>query len=278
MVTNAVSAVPENPQGPEIEQKPFFTLITELFVIYGRGFLKFVIPIVIVDGILLFITPMIAAEKITVSNTSAIFPVLLVLLLYWIAYMFIYSFFIHTAATYNIFGKHTVMTALTTVFRRFAKVLGLIGLILLISIGVGLCFLVFSLLSWIGIALFLLVFVPLGLYLGVKWAFIFHAVVIEGSGPGEAFSRSSDLTRGLWWRTFGIMLLIGVVCFGITLGLQFALEFLAPYSQAIISAIVTPISIIGVTLLYYDTRARSEHVYVKEVESELVPAIENKAN
>ncbi|KNX37832.1 DUF7847 domain-containing protein [Luteipulveratus halotolerans] len=48
-------------------------------------------------------------------------------------------------------------------------------------------------------------------FLWVKWAFASACVVLERQGPIAALKRSWALTRGQWWRVFGISLLAVVV-------------------------------------------------------------------
>jgi hypothetical protein len=49
------------------------------------------------------------------------------------------------------------------------------------------------------------------LWLAVRWMFTTVAIAWEGSGAIAAFSRSSELVKGNWWRTFGILLLFWIL-------------------------------------------------------------------
>jgi len=120
-------------------------------------------------------------------------------------------------------------------------------------------------LAAIGIAVgFLALFIP-GVYLAVRWYFVPQAVVVEGArGPG-ALSRSTQIVRGLWWRSFGLVLLanIAVAIPGFLL--------LAPFSAIasstddavwalvgtiLATSVTTPFVALYSTLLYYDLLAR----------------------
>ena len=46
-----------------------------------------------------------------------------------------------------------------------------------------------------------------GVWLGVLFALVTPALVLERCGVGTAFRRSKKLVDGAWWRTFGILLL-----------------------------------------------------------------------
>jgi hypothetical protein len=72
-------------------------------------------------------------------------------------------------------------------------------------------------------------FVPaifFSIFLAVRWAFTLPVIACEGAGVIESFKRSWYLVGGIWWRTFGVLILLTLVA-------QFA-----------ISIITTPISLL----------------------------------
>ncbi len=72
-------------------------------------------------------------------------------------------------------------------------------------------------------------FVPaifFSIFLSIRWAFTLTAIACEGTGVVESFKRSWYLVGGIWWRTFGVLILLTLVA-------QFA-----------ISIITTPISLV----------------------------------
>ena len=117
------------------------------------------------------------------------------------------------------------------------------------------------------------------IFLWVKWAFAGACVVLERQGPIAALKRSWQLTRGQWWRVFGISLLavivVGVIAsilmipFAIGLAITMnpddpnampPLGFLLGIQgvSLLINTITAPF-IAGVTgLLYLDQRIRKE--------------------
>jgi hypothetical protein len=116
-----------------------------------------------------------------------------------------------------------------------------------------------------GIALGLLALILPGVYLAIRWYFVPQAVVVDGARGPAALSRSTQLVEGLWWRTFGLVLLANVA---ITLP---GFILLAPFAaiaestdravwalvgSAVITSITTPFVAVYSTLLYYDMRAR----------------------
>jgi hypothetical protein len=121
------------------------------------------------------------------------------------------------------------------------------------------------LIAAIGIAAgFVLLIVP-GVYLAVKLFFVPQTVVIDGARGLDALRESSDLVRGFWWRTFGLVVVINLA------GALPALLITAPFAGiaentgdavwALVGticaeSITTPFVALFSTFLYYDLRAR----------------------
>lgn len=120
--------------------------------------------------------------------------------------------------------------------------------------------------------LFLVAFLPL-IYVYVRFAFAPQAIVIEGCGPIEGLQRSWHLVKGAWWRSCGILALLYLLQFFLVSGpasmSQFGTFILAinnPQLAGLISELIsttlyiifTPVSMAGMTLLYFDLRVRKE--------------------
>lgn len=142
--------------------------------------------------------------------------------------------------------------------------------------------------SWVAAPIMLLLMfgmIPLTLWLYVKLSLAPSAIAIEQLGPWQGVKRSWALTRGVWWRTFGIVLLVGIIVGIITslisggltavLGLFFPNESGATTADAafgLLTVVGTVTSIIGalvsaigtaylalvVAMLYIDYRIRQE--------------------
>ncbi len=107
--------------------------------------------------------------------------------------------------------------------------------------------------------------IPLFFYLLVIWFFAMPAVVFEGMGGIDALGRSRQLTRGSWWRLFGIGIVFTllVMAIGVVGGVvSFVLVFISPKLFAIglvvTAALLTPIYYVGSVLVYVDLRVRKE--------------------
>lgn len=150
-------------------------------------------------------------------------------------------------------------------------VLGLtaLGLLALVLAAVGLT------------AVGLLVFVAWAVYIAVLCGVSGPAYALEGGRVRDALRRSRSLVTGAWWRTFGIILLIGVVALLLSTvlmipfslisagagGTVFAgtsshLSTVALFVNAVGSivsyTITIPIVSGGVALIYVDRRIRAE--------------------
>jgi hypothetical protein len=119
-------------------------------------------------------------------------------------------------------------------------------------------------LTWLLVAIGLLLLVVPGVVIGVQLAVAVPALVAEGLGPGKALARSGRLVRGHWWHTFGTLLatwlLLGLAVnlvdnAGGGLGHHWAAETVA---QGLAITLVAPYAVLVLALLYLDLRAREE--------------------
>ncbi|MCX5383152.1 hypothetical protein [Streptomyces sp. NBC_00083] len=56
-----------------------------------------------------------------------------------------------------------------------------------------------------------LALIPFTIWMTVRFGFAPVAAVLENQRPVEALRRSARLVKGAWWRTFGIVLLVGMI-------------------------------------------------------------------
>lgn len=142
------------------------------------------------------------------------------------------------------------------------KILGVIGLSMLMGLGIGLGF--------------LLLIVP-GILLAVRWSLSVPAKVLEDLPASDAMSRSSQLSDGNRWRLFVIWLLFVALSIAvsmllqwpITLGALFLVQHLGPSGPILVQiatilatfisqCLVAPLATIAFSLVYYDERVRKE--------------------
>ena len=118
-----------------------------------------------------------------------------------------------------------------------------------------------------GVALGFAALVVPGIYLIVRWYFVPQAVVLDDERNVEALSRSSELTQGSWWRTFGILVVASLVAQipAVLITIPFASvaessdrQVYALVGEALTQSVAAPFVAIMATLLYYDLKARRE--------------------
>ena len=132
--------------------------------------------------------------------------------------------------------------------------------------------------------------IPLAIWINTKLAMVPSAIVLERLPLTAAVARSWRLTSGYFWRTFGIIALVGVIVYAITqtisipfgllggflggvlaptsasstepmsqfLVTQLSVNVLASIVTAIVGAIGSVIQTAAVSLLYIDLRMRKE--------------------
>lgn len=114
----------------------------------------------------------------------------------------------------------------------------------------------------IGLLLATAIGVPVAIWLAVKWHFFVQALVFERDASAkDALMRSFRIVRGNWWRTFFALVVYDllavlpgiIVGFGLlTIG-RTAVGF-ANGISSLLYAVLMPLSVIAVTLLYLDRR------------------------
>ena len=129
--------------------------------------------------------------------------------------------------------------------------------------------LLYGLLTVIGFILFV---IP-GIYVVVVWCVAVPALMFEQIGAIGALARSSELTRGRWWATFGALLaaivLLTVVLFGIGLifgAIETGLGVGSTGLWLVVSALGTIVTdliaypLVGavIAVMYIDLRVRKE--------------------
>jgi hypothetical protein len=163
-------------------------------------------------------------------------------------------------------------SALSDVFRRVGARIGFVLLALIVQ--------------WIAIMLgFVALFI--GAFVAVAWTFAMQmAVMLEGSGPLEAFSRSRQLARGSGPRILGILILTGLivgVIGGLLGGLVGGVLGLVTHNDQravmvasdVMQILIIPLQPVVLTLLYYDLRIRKEGFDLEVLASELgLPAVD----
>ena len=91
-------------------------------------------------------------------------------------------------------------------------------------------------------------------YWWVRWSFLTQVIIEEGCGPAAAFTRSSRLVAGHWWRVFTLSTLLSTL----PSLLGNLLNLAGPWAVLVGQSLSAPLGTVGMTLLYWEVRGRGE--------------------
>lgn len=120
-----------------------------------------------------------------------------------------------------------------------------------------------SILFGIGVAIgFVLIIVP-GLVLIVLWSVVAPVTVLERPGVFAAFRRSREIVRGNGWNVFGVIVMVFVIVFLVSIAVGLAGSGLGSVGHALVQWLVdsaiAPVTALSASVLYFAlTPARSE--------------------
>ena len=106
-----------------------------------------------------------------------------------------------------------------------------------------------------------------GIYLGVRLYFGAQSVIVDDRHGADALRRSAELTKDDWWRTFGTLIVLGILSaiLGAVVGLPLGAIAGASDSGALLvvarvleQTIALSFTALAATLLFFDLRARKQ--------------------
>ena len=108
-----------------------------------------------------------------------------------------------------------------------------------------------------------LVFLVGALYVVARFFATDATIMLEGKNAGDAFTRSSELSKDRKWHILATMLLVGIVYFMLAIGFGALLGLtgstvLEVLASTLIMVVAWPIVQLTVMVLYYDMRIRGE--------------------
>jgi len=238
-------------------------IIGETFGIYTRNFLKIIAIVAIVEvtlGVLGYVLENVFAQQppsITGDWLESLVPFILeaimmvgiIMVVSIIAYPLMEGAVIQAVSEQSLGQRISIGRAYRFAWRRFWTMLGAQLLAGLAILGMSI--------TIIGI--------PFAIYFGIRWIFIWQAVMVEGAGVIGALSRSSEAVKGDWWRVLGI----GIVITIIIMVISFVVGLIPVVGATIGAILYTPIIIIAATLLYYDLRVRKQGYSLETLATEL---------
>lgn len=139
-------------------------------------------------------------------------------------------------------------------------------------------------------AIAMLAVVVVALVLQTRWIVSTPSLVVEHLGATGALGRSWSLTKGKFWRSFGVTLVLGLIglvvlsvpAYVIQAVAMFATERTTLWSAVgtsfgtVLSSLFVPLSAATYVVLYYDLRVRRENLdldlRVQQLEAEALPS------
>jgi hypothetical protein len=177
---------------------------------------------------------------------------------------------VYYAATSLAAGSvETVGSILRGTLRRYFGLFGVAALSFLVALGIV-----------------LIITIPVVIWVEVRWAVAYPALLAERVNPARAVGRSWTLVKDNWWRTVGILflvsILVSIIQFAVG-GLLGGIVALMPglgsdvragvitVITALVSALVGAITPIAITMLYLDLRVRKEGVDLDQLARQTTP-------
>jgi hypothetical protein len=112
-----------------------------------------------------------------------------------------------------------------------------------------------SILFGIGVAIgFVLLIVP-GLILLVMWSVVAPVTVLERPGVFRAFGRSRVIVRGNGWSVFGVMVILFVIVFLVSIAVGVIASGLGGFGHAVVqwavNSAIAPVTALSASVLYF---------------------------
>jgi hypothetical protein len=112
-----------------------------------------------------------------------------------------------------------------------------------------------SILFGIGVGIgFVLLIVP-GLILLVLWSVVAPVTVLERPGVFAAFRRSREIVRGNGWNVFGVIVMVFVIVFLVSIAVGLAASGLGSFGHALVQWVVdsaiAPATALSASVLYF---------------------------
>lgn len=142
-------------------------------------------------------------------------------------------------------------------------VFGMVGIPLIVILVIAIMGAVFNVAA--GIVIFIILFLAIGVvaaFFLTRWGLYLPAVVFEPCAPG--LGRSWNLTRGNFWRTFGLIVVIGAITLIIRVVFDVLFTFILGFSvlyfilNNVVIMITTMFFSVGYALIYFDLKKRND--------------------
>ena len=112
-----------------------------------------------------------------------------------------------------------------------------------------------SVLFGIGVAIGTMLLVIPGLILSVVWSVVAPVTVLERPGIRRAFGRSREIVRGNGWNVFGVILILFVIVFLVSIAVGLIASGLGSFGHAAVqwavNSAIAPVTALSASVLYF---------------------------
>ena len=131
------------------------------------------------------------------------------------------------------------------------------------------------LLMYVFLVLLTILLVLPAVYFAICWVLVSPVMIVEDCFGRAALRRSRTLVSGSWWRTFGLMVVVGLITAVPAGALQLFwsyIPFFGPILNAGTQAVTSSYSLVVLVVYYFDRRCRTEdfdlHHLAQQIRSE----------
>ena len=234
-------------------------ILTQTFNLYSRNFVQYFIPFLAAGIITGLVT--IAVRSAIVIPVAPVHPTSQQLLAWFPTYL--------TATLMVLFFSgivgwiaNSITTGVTIKFTSDILEKGQANLQISFNFTLTkiLYLLAASIVTGVLIVLGLIALIVPGIILAIMFSLVYPSIMIEGTGVLESVSRSRALVSNRWLKTFGLLLLLGIIVAavnGVFVFVATPFGVFSPLVSGILTALITPIFAIALTLYYYSMKART---------------------
>ena len=235
-------------------------ILSQTFNLYSRNFVQYLIPF-LVAGIVTGLATIVVRSAIVIPE-APLHPTSQQLLA-WFP-----TFLTATVTSLFLFGivswiTHSFTTGITTKFTSDLLERGQANLQTSFNFTLTklLLLLAASIITGILIVLGFVALVIPGIILALMFSLVYPVIMLEGTGVLGSLSRSRVLVSNRWLKTLCLLILLGIIV-SVVNGVAVLIagpfgRVVSPLISGILTAFVTPIFAIAITLYYYSMKART---------------------
>ena len=234
-------------------------ILSQTFTLYSRNFVQYLIPF-LAAGILTGLVT-IAVTAVIIIPTALVQPTPQQLLAWFPTYLAatLTSIFLSGIVSWI---ANAIATGITIKFTSEMLEKGQANLQTAFNFTLKkiLSLLAASIITGILIALGFVALVIPGVIFALMFSLVYPAIMLEGTGVLGSLSRSRVLVSNRWLKTFGLLLLVGIIVAivnGISVLIASPFGVVSPLISGILTAFITPILAIATTLYFYSMKARA---------------------